>query len=131
MEWIKQGDKNTRLFFAKAEQRKLASYIYTIQDATGTLAEGFDKVGQIVFNFYKNLLGKQQNSRKAINMAIINQGPVLTLEQQILMCKNFTNTEIKTLRKRLLPSTFNFANNHTYKCRNSSYPHLGLSLIHI
>ncbi|KAJ8425552.1 hypothetical protein Cgig2_033067 [Carnegiea gigantea] len=41
----------------------------------------------------ENLLGKQQNSRKAINKAIINQGPVLTPEQQILMCKNFTGIQ--------------------------------------
>lgn len=30
-----------------------------------------------------------------------------------------------SLQKRLLPSPFNFANNHTYKYRNSSCPHLG------
>jgi len=40
-----EGDQNTRLFFAKAKQRKLSSYIYIIQDARGTLVEGYDQVG--------------------------------------------------------------------------------------
>ena len=35
MEWITQGDDNTRLFFAKAKQRKVSTYIYTIKDDQG------------------------------------------------------------------------------------------------
>ena len=45
MEWINYGDDNTRIFFAKAKQRKLASYIYKIKDTKGDLVEGFDQVG--------------------------------------------------------------------------------------
>jgi len=35
LEWIKYGDDNTRLFYAKAKQRKLSSYIYTLIDQEG------------------------------------------------------------------------------------------------
>jgi len=37
MEWISYGDDNTRTFFARAKQRKLASYIYQIKDDKGVL----------------------------------------------------------------------------------------------
>ena len=59
MEWITQGDISTRFFFAKAKQRKLSIYIYTIQDDQGKQVEGFEDVGAIMMQFYKRLLGEQ------------------------------------------------------------------------
>ncbi|KAJ8419375.1 hypothetical protein Cgig2_022175 [Carnegiea gigantea] len=44
IDWIKYGDDCTRFFFARAKQRKLAAYIYAIQDATGAKVEGFDQL---------------------------------------------------------------------------------------
>ncbi|KAJ8420587.1 hypothetical protein Cgig2_032285 [Carnegiea gigantea] len=59
IEWISYGDDNTRTFFAKAKQRKLASYIYQIKDEKGNLVEGFDKVEQTMMSYYNALLGEQ------------------------------------------------------------------------
>ena len=71
IEWIKYGDDNTRFFFAKAKQRKLASYVYTIKDADSQYGEGFEEVGHIMLKFYKKLLGKQLSSRSSIHMEVI------------------------------------------------------------
>ncbi|KAJ8419423.1 hypothetical protein Cgig2_014910 [Carnegiea gigantea] len=46
MKWIQYGDEGSRLLFAKAKQRKLATYIYTIKDDSGNRVEGFEPVGQ-------------------------------------------------------------------------------------
>ena len=64
IEWIKHEDDNTRLFHAKAKQRKLATYIYSIKDANGSTVEGFEQVQQVMLGFYKNLLGRQRCTRK-------------------------------------------------------------------
>ena len=48
MEWIRYGEDSTGTFFARAKQRKLASYIYQIENTKGDLVEGFDMVGQIM-----------------------------------------------------------------------------------
>ena len=45
MDWISYGDDNTRLFHTKIKQRKLPTYIYTLQNEHGNQVEGFDKVG--------------------------------------------------------------------------------------
>ncbi|KAJ8419257.1 hypothetical protein Cgig2_003298 [Carnegiea gigantea] len=45
MEWLNFGDENTRLFFAKSKQRKMATYIYSLKDASGTSVHGFDAIG--------------------------------------------------------------------------------------
>ncbi|KAJ8425931.1 hypothetical protein Cgig2_003906 [Carnegiea gigantea] len=56
---IQYGDECTRYFFARAKGRKMASYIYALQDETGTKVEGFDSVGTILLDYYKKMLGKQ------------------------------------------------------------------------
>ena len=57
LEWIKYGGDNAKLFFAKAKQKKLASYIYTIKDVTEQYVEGFENVGKVMMTYNKKLLG--------------------------------------------------------------------------
>jgi len=59
MEWIKYGDDSTRLFYAKAKQRKLSSYIYALKDHEGGQVEGFEEVDQTMFRYYKDMLVEQ------------------------------------------------------------------------
>ncbi|KAJ8424089.1 hypothetical protein Cgig2_008478 [Carnegiea gigantea] len=103
-EWIKYGDANSRLFFAKSKQRKLATYIYSIKDDTGTWVEGFVKVGQVMLNFYKDLLGHHPTTGSPIDPAIIQLGPQLSKEQQVALCKPFTVEDVK-LALFFIPNT--------------------------
>ncbi|KAJ8423582.1 LOW QUALITY PROTEIN: hypothetical protein Cgig2_002911 [Carnegiea gigantea] len=91
LEWIKYGDDTTRLFYAKAKQRKLSSYIYTLKDQERGLVEGFEQVGHTMFHFYRNLLGEQSLTRSAIDM----EDNVLTNEQQVRMYRSFLCNDIK------------------------------------
>ncbi|KAJ8420487.1 hypothetical protein Cgig2_025401 [Carnegiea gigantea] len=95
MDWISYGDDNTRLFHTKIKQRKLATYSYTPQDEHGNQVEGFNKVGQVMLNYYKHLLGSHTEHRKRIDPVVIAQGPALSMEQQIWICKDFSDREIK------------------------------------
>ena len=65
-DWVKYGDISSRFFFAKAKQRKLATFIYSIKDDTRSWTEGFDKVGQVMVDFYKKLLGGHPQYRSPI-----------------------------------------------------------------
>jgi len=89
MEWIKYGDDSTRIFYAKAKQRKLSSYIYTLKNQDGGSVEGFEQVGLTMFHFYKDLLGEQLADRSPIDMEVIAHGNVLSSEQQISMSRPF------------------------------------------
>ncbi|KAJ8440382.1 LOW QUALITY PROTEIN: hypothetical protein Cgig2_019371 [Carnegiea gigantea] len=95
IEWIKYGDDSTRLFYAKAKQRKLSSYIYTLKDQEGKMVEGFEEVGQAMSKFYKDMLGEQLTVRSHIDMDVIAQGKILSSEQQVSICRPFTNKDIK------------------------------------
>ena len=95
IEWIKYGDEKTRLFHTKARQRKIATYTYSIQDENGKSMEGFNRVKQVMHDFYKNLLGRHHCTRKGINMQVIQLGPTLNCEDQIGLCNKFSSNDIK------------------------------------
>jgi len=59
------------------------------------MVEGFGEVGKLMHNYYKSLLGNQCISREGIKQEIIQQGNVRTPQQQIDMCKPFSEKEIK------------------------------------
>jgi len=73
----------------------LSSYTYTLIDQEGNRVEGFEEVGQTMFHYYKNLLGEHTQSRTPIDTEVIAQGNILTSEQQILISRPFSNTDIK------------------------------------
>ncbi|KAJ8421613.1 hypothetical protein Cgig2_010180 [Carnegiea gigantea] len=72
-----------------------SSYIYTLKDQEGKIMEGFEEVGQAMFKFYKDMLGEQPTVRSHIDMDVIAQGKILSSEQQVSICRPFTNKDIK------------------------------------
>jgi len=48
-----------------------------------------------MMTFYKALLGEQTTIRHKITQEALNQGPTLTKEQQVHMCDDLTDMEIK------------------------------------
>lgn len=96
VDWIGLGDDSSRFFFAKAKQRKLATYIYHIKDSNGDPVEGFDQVGEMMVKFYKSLLGTRVNHRTPLRKEVLEAGPMLSLEQQVGLCQPFTDQEIRS-----------------------------------
>jgi len=74
MEWLNLGDDNTRIFFAKAKQKKMATFIYSLGDAGGSRVEGFDEVGQILLRYYQQLLGPHHAIRNHIIQRSYSKG---------------------------------------------------------
>ena len=95
IDWINYGDDSTRFFYARAKHRKLASYIFSIQNTTGEVVEGFDKVGDVLLSYYKDLLGQTPLHRQKLDASILSLGALLNQEQQIDLCKPFSDLEIK------------------------------------
>ena len=67
IEWLKYGDDSTRFFHAKAKQRKMATYTFSLNDNNGGRVEGFEQVQQVLLHFFEDLLGRKQVTRRDIN----------------------------------------------------------------
>ncbi|KAJ8427758.1 hypothetical protein Cgig2_006426 [Carnegiea gigantea] len=80
LQWINQGDHCTKWFFAKMKQRQMASYVYATQDTQGNSVEG--------------LLGKQDTRRDHIDVSIMQDGPILNVEQLVGLIKQFLELDM-------------------------------------
>jgi len=94
-EWIGFGDECSRHFMAKIKQRKALQSIYQIKDSNDQWVEGFDRVADIMTDFYHNLLGEQEQHISTIEKEIIHLGHTLSPEQQLKLCQPFTDNDIK------------------------------------
>ena len=55
VEWLKDGDRNTRFFHTRASQRRCRNYITKLYDSTGRWCTRQSEVNEIIVNFYKDL----------------------------------------------------------------------------
>ena len=83
LQWIDQGDHCTKIFFAKMKQRQMQAFVYSILDDRGSKVEGFEKVAQVMIQFYQGLLGKQRIIREQMDYEIMQNGAMLQVEQQL------------------------------------------------
>jgi len=82
-------------FFAKAKQRKTASYIYELQDQHGNVTRGFPAIAKLLQDNYRGLLGEQDFHRCSIDPHAMAMGNSLTIDQQLSLCTPFSKNEIK------------------------------------
>jgi len=75
--------------------------------------EGLTKVSRVLFQYYKGLLEARETQRTPIDPHVMAMGAARTIEQQLLMCKPFTDSDIKRMlfsipnHKSLGPDGFN------------------------
>ncbi|KAL2933222.1 LINE-1 retrotransposable element ORF2 protein [Bienertia sinuspersici] len=93
--WIKDGDENTALFHQSIKQRRLQNNIYAIKNAQGVLVEDQEEVATAFVEYYKSLLGQQQQQRERCDMGVIKAGPTLDEDQKKNLVKQFTKEEVK------------------------------------
>ncbi|KAJ8422037.1 hypothetical protein Cgig2_027268 [Carnegiea gigantea] len=94
-EWIGYGDECSRYFMAKIKQRKAMTCIYQLKDKHSQWVQGFNAVADIITEYYTDLLGRKGTQRHQVQPQAVQYGHTLTLEQQINLCKPFTDQEIK------------------------------------
>ncbi|CAM8998732.1 unnamed protein product [Rhodiola kirilowii] len=54
-EWLKNGDKNTAYFHAKASQRKERNHIDRLKDPTGEFHEAESQIATIIIDYFKDI----------------------------------------------------------------------------
>ncbi|RAL42604.1 hypothetical protein DM860_017149 [Cuscuta australis] len=93
-EWVLEGDKDSRLFHAWIKKRRLKNYINTIKNSKGQIVEGNEKVAQVMVEYYQDLLGNTKITDN-INIDILAEGKVLTVEQQLKLLAPIHPEEVK------------------------------------
>ena len=95
LDWLNDGDSDIRFFFVNLRQINHSNYVYSLKNEKGDKVEGLQKVAQVMIDYYKKLLGKQKTNRVTMDQEVTQQGPKLSIEQQIRLNASFTDLEIK------------------------------------
>ncbi|KAL9665366.1 hypothetical protein QQ045_020785 [Rhodiola kirilowii] len=58
-EWLKNGDRNTSYFHAKASQRKKRNHVDCLRDSKGELQESDHQIASIIIDYFVNIFKSQ------------------------------------------------------------------------
>ncbi|XP_010685067.1 uncharacterized protein LOC104899550 [Beta vulgaris subsp. vulgaris] len=94
-DWLNKGDMNTKYFHACIKKRRLQNHIYRIKDKQGNMREDRKGIEEAFIEYYKELLGSTHEMKGHVSQIIIQEGKVLSRDQQIELCAEFTDADIK------------------------------------
>ena len=97
VQWLKDGDRNTRFFHSKASQRRRKNYIKGLYDNAGQWCTTPSRVEEIVVEFYQALFTSQNPENFKEILAQIPQ--VVTEEMNNELTVEFQKEEVETTHK--------------------------------
>ncbi|XP_075088611.1 uncharacterized protein LOC142170618 [Nicotiana tabacum] len=95
IKWLKLGDLNTAYFHACIKNRQETNHIGSLVDSAGQLLQSPTKVELEMLNFCKLLLGTSEAQIPAINTQVMQQGDMLSRQQQMQLIRTVIGGEIK------------------------------------
>ncbi|KAK4409410.1 hypothetical protein Sango_0014000 [Sesamum angolense] len=96
LQWLKQGDQNTKAFFRKINATRIRQRIFQISTPSGVVLTNMNEVTEEFVSYFKTLLGGTR-TRRDFNLAFLSSEikHCLTEDEADLLCAPITVTEIK------------------------------------
>ncbi|KAL0289202.1 UNVERIFIED_CONTAM: Retrovirus-related Pol polyprotein from type-2 retrotransposable element R2DM [Sesamum radiatum] len=96
LNWLKDGDQCTKVFFRKINTRRARQHIHQIMDSTGELKSEPSQVVSEFVSYYQTLLGGVRNNR-ALDLSFLQPGlkHILTMEEANGLVSAVSLDEIK------------------------------------
>ena len=101
-DWLQGGDKNTKFFHAKAQQRKDRNSIMQIKDEAGNMYDKEPEIEEIFVNFFEDLFttGAQVDVQNVIDKVEVE----VSIEKYHLLAAPFVGEEVKEALFQMHPS---------------------------
>ncbi|KAL0315180.1 UNVERIFIED_CONTAM: hypothetical protein Scaly_2881100 [Sesamum calycinum] len=93
--FLKQEDRNTKLFHDMVKRNAARNSILTITKADGSIITSAPDIAQKVVDFYTSLLGTEDQTL-LVDDGVFHWGPSLTSELVSNLCRAVTPAEVKT-----------------------------------
>ena len=101
MQWLKDGDRNTRFFHSKASQRRRKNYIKGLYDKDGQWCTNPSRVEGIVLEFYQALFTSQNPEN--FDEILAQMPRLVTDEMNNDLMTKFQKEEVETALKQMAP----------------------------
>lgn len=126
--WIKCGDGNNRFFHASLQSRS-ATGIHLLYDSMGNLLTKAEDIQNEVVSFYKGLLGSPAHTELAVDISILQNGPVLNSEQRRALLVPETAAEVWDAVNAIGDNKAPGADGFTAKFYKASWSIVGVDII--
>lgn len=95
IQWLRQGNQNTRYFHSAIKAKRNASRIISIKDSTGQVHTDIERIAKSFIEFYTDLLGDSKKGRYHVCSNLIQKGTIIQREQRDSLEAQFTEKEVK------------------------------------
>jgi hypothetical protein len=94
IQWLSEGDRNTRFFHMRASKRKKRNRIERLRRLDGSLAEDNEELGQMARDFYSSLY----TTESTVGMAEVLDTVLVSVssERNVKLISPFEESKIKT-----------------------------------
>ncbi|CAM8994384.1 unnamed protein product [Rhodiola kirilowii] len=104
VEWLKEGDRNTRFFHAKATRRKKSNIISRMQNEEGVWLTDERQIGEVTKRYFTNIFSTSRGQvREDQNHSFSNIQRMVTAEMSRKLCEPVTATEVQAAIFQMSP----------------------------
>jgi hypothetical protein len=102
VQWLAEGDRNTRFFHLRASKRKKKNRICRLKRPDGNYAEADQEMADMTTTFYENLYTSEgvENMNEVINVIPTK----VTAEMNNMLLKQISGDEVKTALFQMFPT---------------------------
>ena len=100
-DWLKDGDRNTRYFHCRANQRNKHNLILGLEDESGLWVEDEGRVGTLVEDYFLNIFSTSNPT--GFDEVLAGMAPTVTAEMNVGLDKSFTGEEVFKALKQMAP----------------------------
>lgn len=93
--WLKQGDRNTKFFHVSASMRRQTNFIKGLYDANGDWRSDNQGMADLTFDYFANLFSSSNPSSQDIEVVLEATVPVVGPSLNDLLCEPFSADEIR------------------------------------
>nr|XP_009767960.1 PREDICTED: uncharacterized protein LOC104219026 [Nicotiana sylvestris] len=95
IQWLKQGDMNTKFFHSMMKARRNSNRILAIDNTTGQQVTDLEEIAKTFIAFYEGLLGTKQHERDQVCSQLVRQGPTVSESHSTMLIEDFIEKEVK------------------------------------
>lgn len=94
-QWLIQNDTNSAFFHASVKEKNVKAKITSIHDEDGHVLTDMAEVREEFIRYYEKLLGSNCVNKQPVKAEVLQNGPCLSDEQHLHMCRPISDLEIK------------------------------------
>ena len=107
IQWLKEGDTNTRFFHAKASARRRKGFIHRVEYEGAVHTEQKEKE-QAIWDFFQKMLGQRKQRQYSINLPMLGITPIDLADQETPITIDEVKAAVMDLPSDKAPGTDGF-----------------------